>query len=232
MLFVLRVLWGKFLNLDVLSMLTVFLQTSSVFCQAKDAAGQVTTPCQQGYGNCAIVSPPRCDISRATASNGRKVAYYQAANVRYRGCNRIQASQINTDGLTHLIFTFASIDPTTFNVVQSDRGDSVLYQQFVALKTSQLQTWVSIGGGDFSDPGTPTFHTWSDMVGSAANRAAFISSLGIFLDSWGFQGVDLDWEYPRMAAKGGRPGDTANLCSLLSEMRAAFGNKYGISIVL
>lgn len=100
-------------------------------------------------------------------------------------------------------------------MVPSDPGDSVLYTQFNALKTPQLQTWISIGGGDFSDPGTLTFNTWSDMVGTAENRAAFIASLVTFMDSWGFQGVDLDWEYPTIAAKGGRPSDTANLCNLL-----------------
>jgi chitinase len=202
-----------------------------VFCQPRDAAGTVKTPCQKGYGNCAVIPPPNCGGHSASASNGRKVAYYQTANVRYRACNRIQPSQIVTNGLTHLILTFAAIDPVSFKVTPTDPSDTVLYSQFTSLKTPQLQTWISIGGFDFNNPG-PTFTTWSDMCTSATNRASFIASLIEFMDTWGFQGVDIDWEYPTIAARGGRPGDTANLCSLLEEMRAAFGTKYGISIVL
>lgn len=37
--------------------------------------------------------------------------------------------------------------------------------------------------------------------------------------------MDLDWEFPVQS-------DTANLISLVREMRAAFGDKYGISLAL
>ncbi len=52
------------------------------------------------------------------------------------------------------------------------------------------------------------------------------------MDKWGFQGADLDWEYPASDVRGGRPEDTANLVSLVKEMRAAFGSKYGLSSIL
>jgi chitinase len=94
-----------------------------------------------------------------------------------------------------------------------------------------MQTWVAIGGFDFSDPG-PTHTTWSDTMSTSANRAAFISSLIDFMTTWGFQGVDIDWEYPANRDRGGRPEDTQNLVSLLADMRAAFGAKYGISVTL
>ena len=94
-----------------------------------------------------------------------------------------------------------------------------------------MQTWIAIGGFDFSDPG-PTHTTWSDMMSTSANRAAFISSLIDFMTTWGFQGVDIDWEYPANPDRGGRPEDTQNLVSLLADMRAAFGAKHGISVTL
>lgn len=94
-----------------------------------------------------------------------------------------------------------------------------------------METWVSIGGFDFSDDG-PTHTTWSDLCSSPSNRAAFISSLVDFMDKWGFQGVDLDWEFPGQPGRGGNPEDTANLASLIAEMRAKFGRKYGISLAL
>jgi chitinase len=70
------------------------------------------------------------------------------------------------------------------------------------------------------------------MVSTAGNRAAFISSLITFMDTYGFQGADLDWEYPVDAKRGGSPADTDNLVLLVKEMRAAFKNRYGLSITL
>lgn len=52
------------------------------------------------------------------------------------------------------------------------------------------------------------------------------------MNTYGFQGVDLDWEYPVDPKRGGAPGDTANLVLLVREMRAAFGSAYGISLTL
>ncbi|KAL8692314.1 MAG: hypothetical protein Q9218_002631 [Villophora microphyllina] len=94
-----------------------------------------------------------------------------------------------------------------------------------------METWVAVGGFDFSDPGS-TRTTWSDMCSTSANRAAFISSLMQFMKQWGFQGADLDWEYPATPDRGGSDIDTANFVSLVTEMRTAFGTKYGISLTL
>ncbi len=70
------------------------------------------------------------------------------------------------------------------------------------------------------------------MASTAGNRKAFIDSLVAFMDNHGFQGVDLDWEYPVSEDRGGRDEDMANFVSLVKEMRQTFGAKYGISVAL
>ena len=52
------------------------------------------------------------------------------------------------------------------------------------------------------------------------------------MSKYGFQGVDLDWEYPATPERGGRPADTANFVLLVKEMKASFGGQYGISLTL
>lgn len=100
-------------------------------------------------------------------------------------------------------------------------------------KDGKLQTWIAIGGFDFSNENTSTHTTWSDMVSTKANRASFIESVRAYMDEYGFQGVDLDWEYPGEPKRGGRKlADTRNFSMLLKEMRAAYGSKYGISLTL
>ncbi|KAM0273542.1 hypothetical protein ACHAQH_008291 [Verticillium albo-atrum] len=53
------------------------------------------------------------------------------------------------------------------------------------------------------------------------------------MDKYGFQGVDLDSEYPGAPERGGRKlADVRNFPMLLRGMRAAHGTNYGISLTL
>ena len=65
------------------------------------------------------------------------------------------------------------------------------------------------------------------MISTPTNRAAFVSSLLAFIQLYGFQGVDLDFEFP--AASG---ADSANLFALATDLRAALGTAHGISMTL
>lgn len=51
---------------------------------------------------------------------------------------------IDTTGLTHLIFSFATIDPTTFAVNPMHPYDEKLYSDFLALKDGSNK-WIGIG---------------------------------------------------------------------------------------
>lgn len=64
------------------------------------------------------------------------------------------------------------------------------------------------------------------MVSSPANRQTFITNLLSFLNQYGFDGVDIDWEYPGAEERGGRPTDKENFTKLLQEMRQVFQSKY------
>ena len=76
-----------------------------------------------------------------------------------------------------------------------DSHSGTLLGRFTALKDTRsgLQTWISVGGWSFTDPG-PTRSAFSDMTSLAGNRQKFISGLISFMDHYGFDGVDLDWE--------------------------------------
>lgn len=108
-------------------------------------------------------------------------------------CNRIRPNQIKTEGLTHLYLAFASIDPSTFDVVLENPADEEVYREFTALKSDILQTWIAIGGWNFNDPG-PTRTKFSDLSRTPSRRARLNASLQRFMDEYGFQSVDIDWE--------------------------------------
>lgn len=108
------------------------------------------TSCQQGFGGCTIVPSPVCGKGSGTASKGRRVGYYQGWNSRERACDKVPPRLINTRGLTHLFYSFAFFDPTTFEMTPMNAADVPLYGEFTALKRNGLQTWVAVGGVSLS----------------------------------------------------------------------------------
>ncbi|KAK7962894.1 glycoside hydrolase superfamily [Apiospora aurea] len=181
-----------------------------------------------GFGSCNIHQSPTCGGSSA---RGRRIGYYQGWNVRERGCDRVRPSEINTNGLTHLFYSFVFFDPSSFAIIPMNSADVGQYREFTSLASNSLQTWVAIGGWSFSDPGA-TRTAWSDMVSTKSSRSTFIGSLVAFMAQYGFTGADLNWEYPETESRGGRKGDAENLVHLVKEMRTAFGSKFGLSVTL
>ncbi|KZF23992.1 glycoside hydrolase family 18 protein [Xylona heveae TC161] len=186
--------------------------------------------CQAGYGGCGSVNRPSCGGGGSVST--RTIGYYESwANART--CQSVSPEDLNLNGFTHINFAFAFFDPQSFQIAPMDGNSASLYSRFTGLKNSNsgLQTWISVGGWSFTDPG-PTRTAFSDMVSSSGNRQQFINSLIKFMDTYGFDGVDLDWEYPQADDRGGAPADKENYVTLVQELRNAIGSKYGISMTL
>ncbi len=100
-------------------------------------------------------------------------------------------------------------------------------------KAPGLRIWLSLGGWTFSDNGTATQPVFADLSSTTAKRAKFIGNLITFMREWGFDGVDLDWEYPGAPDRGGNKFvDTDNYVALLQDMKTRFDaepEEWGIS---
>jgi len=143
--------------------------------------------CQQAYGTCQTQQPFNCPGGDASK---RTVSYYQGSNVYSadRKCQNVKPSDLDTSKHTHLYWAFAQIS-SSHEVIASDPRDQALYKDFTALQSGNLQTWISIGGFDFT---TANPDAWSSMVATSASRKTFINSLVAFMRTYEFQGVDLD----------------------------------------
>jgi len=72
----------------------------------------------------------------------------------------------------------------------------------------------SLGGWTLSD-------NFPVIAASATKRALFAEQCVELIKEYGFDGIDLDWEYPAYAEHSGTPEDTANFVLLLQTLRDA-----------
>lgn len=170
--------------------------------QSKPAAGATTTQTQE-------TRPP------VSVPSGKISAGYYGGWGAYTGYT---PDKIPADKLTHLFYAFAKIDPSSLTIALSDPAkDRQNFAAFSKLKKKhpRLQTLISVGGWDYSG-------YFSDAAATAASRQAFAKSCAAFLREHGFDGIDLDWEYPvsgGLAGNHNRPADKQNFTLLLRAIR-------------
>ncbi|KAL1772419.1 acidic mammalian chitinase-like [Sigmodon hispidus] len=115
---------------------------------------------------------------------------------------------------THLIYYFAGIWRNDITMITNKVLDD--YKGFNDFKkrNNQLKMLLSIGCGNF---GTTPFIT---MVSAPESRQFFITSVIKFLRKYGFDGLNLSWQYP--GCHGSPPRNKHLFTVLVQEIRKAF----------
>ena len=147
------------------------------------------------------------------------VCYYSNWAVYRPGLAKFTPQNINPFLCSHLIYAFAGFNKKwemkpfdAYNDIEQGN-----YKKFVGLKqyNPALKTMVAVGGWN---EGSKRF---TEMVEDPGNRQAFVRSSVKFCRTHGFDGLDLDWEYPTFR-DGGRPEDREGYALLIKELREAF----------
>jgi chitinase len=188
-----------------------------------------------------------CASALTFADNSSVVSAYYENWSQYRptsgGRSVFLPQNIDPTVITDLNFAFAifgyqdsSVNPQNphltgdYTVQPVEWNDqSTLYPQIQNLKkiNPKLRTILSIGGWGFNDPqdpngiGTNTYRLFSQMASTQQGRAQFIQSAVSYAKNYGFDGIDLDWEYPGDLTRGGSESDFSNFILLLSELQSA-----------
>lgn len=152
------------------------------------------------------------------------IGYYETWLSEAEGCSKADLAYVPTGSVSHINAAFGYIDPETFDVVPMPGTDIAIYRNVAALKAHNpnLKVWLSLGGWDFSNNDTATQPVFGNISSSAANRAKFIAALIKFMKEWGFDGVDLDWEYPAAPDRRGDAADSRNYLFLVQDLRTQF----------
>jgi chitinase len=165
--------------------------------------------------------------SIAASQHGKRVVgYFTEWNAEF------DVDKLRAELLTHVIYAFAVIkdgevaisnpEHATQKAYAGDPSDAPFRGRFRQLqllkkKHPHLHTLISVGGWG----GSAGF---SDAAMTDSSRRRFALSCAAFVNKYGFDGIDIDWEFPVTGGgrKGiGRPEDSRNFTLLLESIRRA-----------
>ncbi|KAK0206906.1 glycoside hydrolase family 18 protein [Desarmillaria ectypa] len=160
-----------------------------------------------------LSSLPFIHAAQCDAGCNEKVATTWFAGWHAKDFN---VSDVPWSKYTEVTFAFAE---TTSNInilsFNSSGTEDVLVQLVATAHENDVDAKVSVGGWSGS-------LYWSDNVGSADNRTAWIKTLTSLVSKYDLDGLDFDWEYPGRQGIGCNTlstNDTANFLAFLKELR-------------
>jgi chitinase len=115
------------------------------------------------------------------------------------------------------------LTPSNFGLNLTSFSISALYSKVSALKEKGIKVLLALGGWNDS-----LGSKYSTLVSSAGSRARFVTQALEFVTKYRFDGLDLDWEYPKcwqVDCSKGPDSDKENFASLVKELSAAFKPK-------
>jgi chitinase len=139
-----------------------------------------------------------------SANSYRLVGYFPSYAIHARN---FHVADIPGALLTHVVYAFAQVTADGVCASVKPKDDQVNFPQLLALKQQypQLMTLISIGGASNSG-------NFPSAAATDASRQSLAQSCIAFMKQNGFDGLDIDWEFPEAA-------DKANYAALLIELR-------------
>lgn len=135
----------------------------------------------------------------------RVVCYYDSRSSLKDGLGKVLPNDLlpGLSQCTHLVYGYAGIKANDFKLsplISNEELDvnSGLYKQVTSLKTQypSLKVLLSVGGD-----ADETFEKYLALLESSTGRIAFTNSVNVVLKQFGFDGLDLAFQFPKNKPK-------------------------------
>ena len=140
-----------------------------------------------------------------------------------KGFAQYKPEHINPNLCTHIVYGFAVLDYERLTMKVFDSWadiDNRFYEEVVALKAKGKKVSIAIGGWNDSEG-----DKYSRMVNNPNARKRFVQDALEFVKKYNFDGLDLDWEYPKcwqVNCNRGPDSDKPAFAALVRELKEAF----------
>lgn len=175
-------------------------------------------------GACGSPSSPRPTAGPARDHTpSRLVGYFPAWSI---GARNYHVADIPVGALTHVVYAFADVSPAGECVSGYPKDDGINVPQLAALEREhpRLRTLISVGGAAWSPHFPPA-------VSTSAAREHLAESCVSLMRQDGFDGIDVDWEFPSGAQEKARHADLlAALRTRLDRQGRTDGHTYLLTI--
>jgi chitinase len=141
---------------------------------------------------------------------GQIFCYMTNWSVKRPGSGKFEPKDVDAKLCTHLVYAYATLKD--YKLSEANDDDPDMYDEVIALreKNPDLQVLLAIGGWAFGS--TP----FKELTSNVFRMNQFVYEAIEFLREYQFNGLDIDWEYPRGA------DDRKAYVDLLRELRVAF----------
>lgn len=164
-------------------------------------------------------------VDGVSSCKKRIVGYYTSWQKR-----KIHAAHLKR--LTHVIYAFMEMQADGNVLIGSaDRATSEDPEKDKEVTIERLERLMDLASYFphlkvmFAVGGWANSQYFSRMAASPDSRIKFIGSIIKLIEEYGFDGVDIDWEYPVTGgANEGTPADKKNYVTLMQELRTALDN--------
>ncbi|CAG9856716.1 unnamed protein product [Phyllotreta striolata] len=153
-----------------------------------------------------------------------KIVCYFTNWAWYRqGLGKYLPEDIDENLCTHIVYGFAVLDYSNYVIKAHDSWadfDNQFYKRVIEYKSKGVKVSIAIGGWNDS-----LGDKYSKLVNNPEARRRFIEHVVKFLDKYGFDGLDLDWEYPKcwqVDCKKGPDSDKPAFAQFVKELKDAF----------
>ena len=144
------------------------------------------------------------DCVFSSGTDYKRVCYFAGwSTKRQNSAARFDLDNLDPFLCTHIVYAFANIDVAKLTLIPAEWDDESTtknagsFERLNGLKSKNkgLKTLLSIGG---AHAGSTAFEA---VVKTPASIRTFVRNALQYVKSWGFDGIDIDWEYPSVKVR-------------------------------